>query len=240
MTFGSAVHWALNKLFRKLPENNQEFHGLDQFMDDFYWYMKRNREAFTDEQFKRRMEYGDKILPDYYHRYTPEWNKNALTEHKIKLVEIDGVPVNGSLDKVELDGKKVTIVDYKTGNYKNAIEKLKAPGDKNPLGGDYWRQAVFYQLLVQNDRQHYWEVQGVDFDFVEPFEDQYMKSKVIILPEHLTLVRNQIKETYQNIKNHNFNGCGKEDCNWCTFVRSNFRQPFDLLELAGGDENKDE
>ncbi len=239
MTFGSAVHWALNKLFRKLPENNNEFHRLDEFMDDFYWYMKRNREAFTDEQFKRRMEYGDKILPDYYQRYTPEWNKNALTEHKIKLVEIDGVPVNGSLDKVELDGKKVTIVDYKTGNYKNAVEKLKAPDDKNILGGDYWRQAVFYQLLVQNDRQHDWEVQGVDFDFVEPYEEKYVKSKVIILPEHLSLVRNQIKETYQNIKKHNFNGCGKEDCNWCTFVRSNFRQPFDLLEFAGGDENED-
>ena len=237
MTFGSAVHWALNKLFRALPDNNQEFHSIERFMDDFKWYMKRNREAFTDEQFTRRLEHGDKILPAYYERYVNEWNKNTLTEHKIKQVEIGGIPVKGDLDKIEFDGKQITIVDYKTGSYENAKAKLKPADEKNPLGGDYWRQAVFYRLLVENDPRHDWEVNSVDFDFIEPYNDEYVKAKVLIKPEDLQIVRNQIKETFENIKKHRFDGCGKEDCNWCTFVRNNFQAPDTLLELAGADEN---
>jgi DNA helicase-2/ATP-dependent DNA helicase PcrA len=224
-------------LFRALPDNNQEFHSTERFMDDFKWYMKRNREAFTDEQFTRRLEHGDKILPAYYERYVNEWNKNTLTEHKIKQVEIGGIPVKGDLDKIEFDGKQITIVDYKTGSYENAKAKLKPADEKNPLGGDYWRQAVFYRLLVENDPRHDWEVNSVDFDFIEPYNDEYVKAKVLIKPEDLQIVRNQIKETFENIKKHRFDGCGKEDCNWCTFVRNNFQAPDTLLELAGADEN---
>ncbi len=239
MTFGSAVHWALNKLFRKLPENENEFHGLEQFMSDFYWYMHRNREAFTNEQFKRRMEYGDKILPAYYQRYVNYWVKNSLTEYKIKNVEIDGIPVKGDLDKIEMNGNRVTIVDYKTGNYENAKTKLKPPTEKEPLGGDYWRQAVFYQLLVQADDRHQWEVERVEFDFVEPHDHQYIKEKVMIRPEDLMLVREQITSVYNRIRKHDFTGCGDEKCQWCTFVRSNFRQPNDILEQPSAEENED-
>lgn len=239
MTFGSAVHWALNKLFRKLPQNGNEFHGVEQFMADFYWYMNRNREAFTAEQFKRRMEYGDKILPAYYQRYQNEWVKNGLTEYKIKNVEIDGIPVKGDLDKLEMNENRVTIVDYKTGNYDSAKSKLKPPNEKDPLGGDYWRQAVFYYLLVQADERNAWEIDRVEFDFVEPYENRYVKEKVVISAEHLTLVKEQIKGVYANIKNHNFNGCGKEDCQWCTFVRSNFRLPYDILAQPSAEENEE-
>lgn len=239
MTFGSAVHWALDKLFRKLADNGNEFHSKEQFLADFNWYMNRNREAFTDEQFKRRMEYGEKILPDYYQRYVNEWVKNSLTEYKIKNVEVDGIPVKGDLDKIELNGNRVTIVDYKTGNYEKAKDKLKAPSDKIPLGGDYWRQAVFYHLLVKADERHNWEVDSVEFDFLEPVKDTYIKEKVVIVPEHLQLVRAQIAEVYANIKQHRFTGCGKEDCNWCTFVRSNFREPSDILNQPSAEENEE-
>ena len=239
MTFGSAVHWALDKLFRKLAENGNEFHSQEQFLADFNWYMNRNREAFTDEQFKRRMEYGEKILPDYYQRYVNEWVKNSLTEYKIKNVEVDGIPVKGDLDKIELNGNRVTIVDYKTGNYEKAKDKLKAPSDKIPLGGDYWRQAVFYHLLVKADERHNWEVESVEFDFLEPVKDTYIKQKVVIVPEHLQVVRGQIAEVYASIKKRQFTGCGKEDCNWCTFVRSNFREPSDILNQPSAEENEE-
>ena len=78
---------------------------------------------------------------------------------------------------------------------------------------------------------------NIDVDFIEPYNDEYVKAKVLIKPEDLQIVRNQIKETFENIKKHRFDGCGKEDCNWCTFVRNNFQAPDTLLELAGADEN---
>ncbi len=44
---------------------------------------------------------------------------------------------------MEFDGKNVNVVDYKTGNPDNAKVKTNPPDEKNPDGGDYWRQAVF-------------------------------------------------------------------------------------------------
>ncbi|MEO8795254.1 MAG: ATP-dependent DNA helicase [Daejeonella sp.] len=238
MTFGSAVHFALNRLFHSLADNADEFHGIPKFMDDFKWYMNRNREAFTSEQFKRRMEYGEKILPAYYNKYVNEWEKVTLTEYSIKNVEVDGIPVKGVLDKLEFHNKQVNVVDYKTGKYDRAKAKFAAPNEKLPEGGDYWRQAVFYKLLVDNDRRNDWEVISTEFDFIEPEKDEYIKHKVVIRPEDLETVRTQIKDTYTKIKNLEFNrGCGKKDCSWCGFVRTNFQQTEHLLENMEEEEN---
>ena len=63
------------------------------------------------------------------------------------------VPIKGKLDKLEFFGKDVNVVDYKTGDPEKAKEKLLPPNDKKPNGGDYWRQAVFYKILVDNYEQ---------------------------------------------------------------------------------------
>jgi DNA helicase-2/ATP-dependent DNA helicase PcrA len=42
-------------------------------------------------------------------------------------------------------------------------------------------------------------------------------------PEFIPFVENLITVSYEKIMNHEFtHGCGKEDCNWCNFVRENF------------------
>ncbi|MXV49902.1 UvrD-helicase domain-containing protein [Pedobacter sp. HMF7647] len=236
MTFGSAVHWALNKLFRSLPDNGNEFGSIEQLLNDFYWYMNRNREAFTSEQFKRRMDYGNKILPEYYNKYINTWEKVTVTEYPIKNVEVQGIPIKGMIDKLEFHGNQVNVVDYKTGSFEKAKPKFKRPDEKTPLGGDYWRQAIFYKILVDNDRRKDWQVVSSEFDFIEPDKDEYVKEKVIIRPEDILVVTEQIIDTYSRIKNHEFTGCGKEDCTWCQFVRSNFQKPQDILEQAGSEE----
>jgi len=237
-TFGSAVHDALKKAFRKLADKDDDFPPTDEFMEDFRIYMYRNRDSFTKEEFKLRLDYGAKILPAFYELNILNWNKVALVELSIKNIEIDGVPVKGSLDKVEFTGKQMTVVDYKTGKFKNAKDKLARPNDKQPNGGDYWRQAVFYKLLVENDRSKDWQVIDTQFDFVEPIsEGEYRNEKIFITPEDTTTVREQITTVYQKILAHDFNtGCGKQECDWCHFVRSNFKQPGNVMEVLNEEE----
>jgi DNA helicase-2/ATP-dependent DNA helicase PcrA len=225
-TFGQAVHWALNKAFRMLKEDGNEFPLTDDFMKEFRWYMYRNRDSFTKEDFKRRLEYGEKILPDYYNQNIKVWNKVAVTERSIKNVEIEGVPIKGNLDKVEFAGKQAIVVDYKTGKLKNAKGKFDRPTNEQPNGGDYWRQAVFYKILIDNDRTIDWEVVSTIFEFVEPVNDgEYHKEKIVITPDDTGEVTDQIKTVYQKIMAHDFNtGCGKKECDWCHFVKSNFKQ----------------
>jgi hypothetical protein len=52
-------------------------------------------------------------------------------------------------------------------------------------------------------------------------------------------VTDQITKTYQKIMAHDFDtGCGKKECDWCHFVRSNFEQPGKMLELVRGEEGE--
>jgi DNA helicase-2/ATP-dependent DNA helicase PcrA len=222
--FGSAVHHALEKLFRKLQEGGKEtFPPKEEFIADFEWYMNRHRENFTKEQFERRMEYGHDVLGNYYDKYITGFNKIVAIERNIRNIVIQNVPLKGKLDKLEFDGKSVNVVDYKTGDPDKAKERLKGPSDKDPNGGDYWRQAVFYKLLVDNYEQKGWKAISTEFDFIEPDKKKnYRKEKVIISPADITTVTQQIITTWQKIQDREFYiGCGKEDCHWCNFVKTN-------------------
>jgi DNA helicase-2/ATP-dependent DNA helicase PcrA len=225
-TFGQAVHWALNRTFKKLKEWDDEFPPTEEFMKEFRWYMYRNRDSFTKEDFKLRVDYGEKILPAYYEQSIIGWNKIAITERSIKNIEIEGVPIKGNLDKIEFEGKNVTVVDYKTGKWLRAKDKLKPGTGDDDLGGDYWRQAVFYKILIDHDRTIDWQVVGTVFDFVEPVkEGEYQKEKLFISAGDTQVVTDQITSVYQKIMAHDFNtGCGKKECDWCHFVKSNFKQ----------------
>ena len=220
--FGSAVHKALEQLFRYMQDHDNRFPDVSFFVASFDSYMKRHRESFTKEQFARRLEYGHIILPAYYEKYIRSWNKIVSIERPLGKLTIGGVPAKGFLDKLEFDGKQVNVVDYKTGNPDNAITKIKGPSEKVPLGGDYWRQAVFYKLLVDNSQLD-WQVISTEFDFIEPDKKkEYRKLKVYVSPEDEAIVTKQITDTWARIQNHDFyTGCGKEDCHWCNFVKTN-------------------
>jgi len=222
--FGSSVHYALEQLFRKMQANDkQQFQSKEEFIADFEWYMKRHRESFTKEQFERRMEYGHEVLANYYDTYINSFNKIVAIERNIRNVVVKDVPLKGKLDKLEFDGKSVNVVDYKTGDPDKSASKLAGPSDKDPNGGDYWRQAVFYKILVDNFPEKDWKVASTEFDFIEPDKKKnYRKRKVTITPADITTVTEQIAETWKKIQAHDFyTGCGKEDCHWCNFVKTN-------------------
>ena len=221
--FGSAVHHALQLLFEKMQATKNTFPEKQEFISDFNWYMHRHRESFTREQFARRLEYGREILENYYDANIHQFNKIVAVELNLKNVVVNGVPIKGKLDKLEFDGTTVNVVDYKTGDIDKALPKLKGPSEKEPMGGSYWRQAVFYKILVDNLENKQWKVASTEFDFVEPDKKKnYRKEKVIILPEDLATVKNQITDVWQKIQDKEFYiGCGKETCHWCNFVKTN-------------------
>lgn len=239
MTFGSAVHFALEQLFKKMNLNpEKQFSVADELVSDFNWYMRRNQEAFTDAEYKRRMEYGDDILKKFYQEYIGQWNKITSIERSYRNVVMEGVPLNGKLDKLEFDGNLVNVVDYKTGKFSGAAKKFKTPDPEkvadatdheravsveDQIGGDYWRQAVFYKLLLDYDQTKEWRINSVEFDFVEPDPDsgKFMKRKVLISPSDEEAVKQQIHQAYTGIKQKQFEpGCGDEKCTWCNFVKN--------------------
>ncbi len=224
LEFGSAVHDALEKLFSKMLKNeNKIFPTKAEMVKDFKKYMDKHRGNFTENEFNRRMEQGSIVLPEYYDKYVNSWNKVVTVERNIKGVVVNEVPLKGKLDKLEFNGKEVNVVDYKSGNFDNAIPKMKGPNDKDPIGGDYWRQAVFYKILVDNYEQKDWKVISTEFDFIEPDKKgEYRKEKIVINPQDMETVKQQITDVWHKIQARDFyTGCGKEDCHWCNFVKNN-------------------
>jgi DNA helicase-2/ATP-dependent DNA helicase PcrA len=225
LEFGSAVHFALQKLFEEMQKNEkQQFPSKEKMLELFKWYMQKHRENFTQEAFNRRMEQGEIVLGDYYDHYIEKCNKIVAVERNIKNV-INGIPIKGKIDKMEFNGKEVNVVDYKTGDVNSAYtkKKLLAPSADNPAGGDYWRQAVFYKILIDNVDGKDWKVVSSEFDFVEPDKTKgFQKRKIFIEPSDIETVKQQITEVWNRIQARDFyTGCGKEDCTWCNFVKEN-------------------
>lgn len=241
LAFGSAAHHALEKLFQKM-QMTDVFPSLEVFLQDFDTYMLDNRAAFTTEAFERRMEYGHRILGSYYTRYIHEWNPIVSVERTFRNISVNGVPVKGKIDKLEFDGKRVNIVDYKTGDYERTKfdwKKFAPPEEKLPRGGDYWRQGVFYKILLDNYKQKGWQVVSTEFDFIEPGRNgEYFKEKINITPADITTVTQQITESWERIQQRNFyTGCGKPYCEWCNFVKNNHLQVA-LHTLAASEEEE--
>lgn len=238
MTFGSAVHYALEQLFRKMQADpRRQFPAEGAFVEDFRWFMRRHEDGFTASEYKRRLSYGETILPAFYGRYAANWHRDVLVEHPYRSIVLGEVPLNGKLDKLELDGSRARVVDYKTGNHKNALKKLrppdpdkvakaqadgKKPSPEDMLGGDYWRQAVFYRILLEHDPRRRLTMTAAEFDFVEPDKEtgQFHSAVVEVSDEDMAIVKDQITEVYAKIRAKEFSqGCGESDCEWCNFVR---------------------
>lgn len=222
LAFGSAVHYALERMFRDMKEKQGEFPDKDHVMGYFKSALYREASCFTNVQFERRMEQGTTLLTDYYDEYINKFEKNVEIEFKIPRYYLDGVPVTGKIDKIELSGNNCKVIDYKTGDPAYSSSALAGPNEKEPLGGDYWRQMVFYKLIIENYEERNWNVTEGMFDYVQKDGKTggYKQPLIPMFSSDEELVRAQLKDSYARIMNHEFDkGCGKEDCHWCNFAR---------------------
>ena len=156
-----------------------------------------------------------------------------MVEQAVKAVTPGGVSLKGTMDRLDPrpDGLGYDVLDYKTGNPERAKAKLKAAPynphatladwhrDEKKRGGAYWRQAVFYQLLLKYDAQKRFPPSSVSFDFIQPRKKpghppEHVRTQVAIgLNDEVTVLA-QIDAVNAAIRAHEFDqGCGK--CAWC-------------------------
>jgi DNA helicase II / ATP-dependent DNA helicase PcrA len=240
--FGSAAHLALQSYYEKMLEDpDKQLPSKEVLMYAFERGMEKYHSHFTAEQYTNMLEHGKQVLAANYDQNIEDWNKNSkdiVVEQRLENIEIEGVPVNGMIDKLEkYEGDKVRVIDYKTGKPESGRKKLKGPDDKEPNGGDYWRQMVFYKLLLDNNIKHTYKYEEGCFEFLEPDDKNIFHTyKVVVSPLDEAIVKGQIKEVYKNILDLKFDtGCGKDDCNWCTFVKENYKEG-ELSILKGEEE----
>lgn len=224
MGFGNAIHYALEHFFRDIENAVPRSMGSVQKLVDFYTKgLEYYKSHFTSQEFENLTKHGQNILTEYYNENSQSWlvPRKYEVEYEIKSTEYQGVPISGKLDRINIYDNYISVTDYKTGRYDS--KKLKPSMGEDDLGGDYWRQIMFYRLLLDGDKKHNWVMAKGVMDFIEKDkDDKYRKGEFEIASFETEIVGAQLVQAYQDIKNHIFTpGCGEDTCKWCNFVTRN-------------------
>jgi len=227
--FGTAVHAALADFINYMMNNGRIYPGKDFLVNRFIYHLQSEREIFTQESLARFLELGQDVMAKYYDHYYADAPKGdfILTEYPLTKVVLNGIPLKGFTDKIQFWGNDIVITDFKTGSVEKARDRgeFSKPGENKEIryGGNYWRQAVFYKILVDNLPGKNWKVLYTQFDFVEPGKNnEFVIERLNITNEDIQQVTQQIQKVWQKIQQHDFyTGCGKPQCEWCNFVRDN-------------------
>lgn len=219
--FGLAIHGALQQFVLKMKGHKKlEWPGAEALSKMFGQEMQRQRGFFSENGFVQRLALGTDLLRRLHAEQLPFWRKRTIVERRIDRVELDGVPLTGILDKIEwLENGQMRIVDYKTGA--PDTKKIAPPTEAQPLGGDYWRQLAFYQILLEKAGIYPEKVGKTAIAWLEPDKRGVVPiHEVVFSPDELRRVEGWIKEVYANIQLRKFDrGCGEKDCPWCQMQR---------------------
>lgn len=226
-SYGHAMHNALQRYFNlMLAQEKRTFPTVKVLKELFQEEMEKVRAYFTPEEYAQRLDQGQRNLQRYHQQFNDTWTTQCRTELKIQQVELEGVPLKGVIDRVDLlDDRQVQIVDYKTGSH-NA-NKLRAPSATKPEGGNYWRQLAFYKLLWESRSGETRQVKSAAISYLDiNKEGDLTIETVAFTTAEMKEVKDLLKSTYDKIMRQDFyTGCGKEDCEWCQFVQEDMQPP---------------
>lgn len=251
VVFGSIVHSALQEIYISSANDSQTFNSksilskeeaLNKFEEIFE---KESWKLPTDRSRQDDKARGLKIIENMYKVDNYIKPGVVAVEKKISGIklcdikynnfestEFGRVEINGMLDKIELEDNILRVVDYKTGKSKDkeVKKKLAPPSEENPLGGDYWRQAVFYRLLLENsDISTQGKKLVTRYVFIEDTTDKRGFSETQdfeITQDEVTQVLNQIIDTLREIRDGNYivGGVHSKDkwaCEYCGMAKIN-------------------
>lgn len=229
--YGTAIHNALHRLFiAAMKTEPVELPSVEEFLKLFDYELSKQRYFLTQKVYAERLELGKRHLPAYYQARQNSWmqqlsQSTVWTEKPFRNVEVEGVPITGTIDKLvfqAMDGSQsLHLVDYKTGKLKE--NRLQGISNSQEYGGNYWRQLLFYKILVEQANLIPYVVKAATIDYLTPTEEGIFPSRSLQFgTEEVTAVQEMIKMAYEKIMQHQFQeGCGEHSCKWCNFAQRN-------------------
>lgn len=222
MGFGKAMHKAL-ELFLKTQDLKKEL-NIQLLLTYFDKAMIKLKSHFTNKEFESYRSEGHRSLPDFVVKHQTSWKHMEWMrfEQKMETILSNGVPVTGMLDRMDYLGDHLYVIDYKTGSTNSIGKYVKGPDEKNPQGSSYWRQMVFYNLLLDSKKEFLGKRSKYIFYYlIKDAAEKYHEKEIIVSDDHKEMLLNLIQETYNKIRNKVFSpGCGLDTCRWCQYIES--------------------
>lgn len=212
-SYGTAIHGALHDFFNRMKEEET---GKEFLLQSFEGYL--NNSGLRECDVLELLEKGKKSLSLWYDTYHKEWNENIWTEFRINGIMLtDDIRLTGVLDKIEfLEDDMVNVIDYKTGKPKTRNE---LEGKTKNADGNYFRQLVFYKILLDRFENGKLKMQSGGVDFIESDEKGKLHKEIFeISKENAETLVKQIKQVSEEILNLSFWNirCHKKDCEFCS------------------------
>lgn len=213
LSFGIAIHAALNELFAHAKERGL---SREHLLTSFEQHLRQ--QPLSTRDMADRLAHGLQVLGGWYDAYHDQWNLNVLTEFNVKGVEFTpDIRLTGKLDKIEFlgDGNEVSVVDYKTGSPKSRNHIM---GETKDAEGNYYRQLVFYRVLLDLYENGKYKMTSGEIDFIEPNDSgKYKKEKFEITSEEVAELRTTIERVATEILNLEFwdKKCDDPKCEYC-------------------------
>ncbi|TNE47110.1 MAG: ATP-dependent helicase [Bacteroidetes bacterium] len=219
--YGIVMHAALQQFVLKMKAApDRQFPSAEALIRLFDTEMNRQRGHFSKNNFAQRLALGRANLRRIHIEQIPYWRKRAIVERRFDRVELEGIPLSGVIDKIEwLHDQTIRLTDYKTGTPDS--RKTAPPDDRQPLGGDYWRQMAFYKILLDRARIYPEPVSKTVIAWLEPDRrGTFPMEEITFTTAQIQFVESLIRDTWQQIRAGKFSpGCEREDCVWCRMHR---------------------
>ena len=220
--YGTAVHHALQSFFNSINAGKKA--GVNYLISEFS--KKLAKQLISENEFKHLLEKGKTGLKEYHNFYKGSFKKGTVNEYKISGVDFpigkEKIRLTGKLDKIEINpkNKSAIVTDYKTAKPKSKNWILGLTKDKR--SGEYFRQLVFYKLLLDSLHHKKFNMELGIIDFTEPDDQKrFRKEAFEISSGDVKNLRDLISKTADEILNLKFwnAGCGKKDCEFCALRR---------------------
>ena len=234
--FGQAVHAALQQFFLA-AKTAPGWPGEKTLVDFFQKALERRRGLFSNMDFEQKTALGAGYLERYHREQIRNWTRRAVVERQIERAMMEDIPLTGTVDKIEwLENGHVRVTDYKTGKLER--NKISPPNENQPLGGDYWRQLVFYKILLESAQAFSEPILHGAIIGLEPNnKDVFPVFELELRAADVQVVREQIRQTWQQIQERRFDtGCGRPDCSWCRLQQERSLQELPESPEAGLDD----
>lgn len=249
-SYGTAVHVALKEYGEALSRGKKVKAPF--LIERFTHALKK--EPLLESLFDDALKKGTAALSGYYkarlsadqagaQHFAPdaklEWK---LRGPAITVSEGKMLLVGGTLDRLEYEGSTLTVTDFKT---RAPLSRNEIQGKTASSNGNYFRQLLFYKLLVDSADLGSALSCGV-LDFIEPNERGIYKREVFDLgSDDVKNLVKEIQKVAEEIMSLSFwdRRCGEPDCEYCALRETLESNAPDLARVAqtrGGDERAKE